>query len=100
MLISPSELRGRPVVDAEGVAFGDLDELYFDTLTLTVRMFRVAVRRDRQDQAGVHGSLMRKAHLDIGADKVQSVGDAIVLNVPLSVLRANENDDDRRIPQP
>ena len=87
MHISLDSLMQRKVLDAAGHAIGEVEALLFDSTSWHVAIIRVLLRRDVAEQAGVHASVFKKAHIDIPTTMVQSVGDVVLLSVNVESLQ-------------
>jgi sporulation protein YlmC with PRC-barrel domain len=76
------------VVAADGVAIGELAALFLDASAWQVESLRVKLRKDIADRLGTERTVFRAGALEIPIRLVQSVGDAVVLSVPVDGLRA------------
>lgn len=88
MLLSIEELRGRPVVTADGHVVGELASLSIDVAAWQIGTIRIKLRKEIADRLGAHRGVFRPATVDVSASQVQSVGDAVVLAVKASELGA------------
>lgn len=87
MRLSDENLRGRTVIGADGHAVGEVSALFLDSETLRVEALQVRLRKDVADQLGAARGLFHAGTLEIPTRLVQSVGDAVVLSVPVDALR-------------
>lgn len=87
MRLSDENLRGLTVIGADGRAIGDVAALFLDSDSWRVESLRVTLRKDIADQLGASRSMFRAGTVQIPVRFVQSVGDALVLSVPVDALR-------------
>lgn len=87
MRLSDENLRGLTVIGADGRAIGDVAALFLDSDSWRVESLRVTLRKDIADQLGASRSMFRAGTVQIPVRLVQSVGDALVLSVPVDALR-------------
>ena len=85
MRLSDENLRGRTVIGADGRAIGEIAALFLDTWTVT--SLQVKLRKDIADQLGASRTMFHAGTVEIPIRLVQSVGDAVVLSVPVDGLR-------------
>jgi len=81
------ELRDRTVIGADGNAIGQVAAMVVDAGSWVVKAFRIKLRDNAADQAGIGHSLFRASTIDVPIDHIQSVGDAVVLTVSVDGLR-------------
>ena len=86
MDISAGELHGRTVIAADGTAIGQVATLVVDVETWSVTALRVRLRSDVAGQVGLGRGFFRATTVDVPVSRIQSVGDALVLAVPVSGL--------------
>jgi sporulation protein YlmC with PRC-barrel domain len=87
MRLSDSNLHGRTVIGADGLAIGEIAGLFLDSGTWGVESLQVSLRKDVADQLGADRSIFRAGTLEIPIHLVQSVGDAVILEVAVDDLR-------------
>jgi sporulation protein YlmC with PRC-barrel domain len=87
MQISDDELRGRPVITADGKVLGEIKRLFLDTELLTITGLMVEMRSGSADQLGASRSMFRSAAIELPIGAVQSIGETVVLSVRLEELR-------------
>jgi|SRR5512138_741384 sporulation protein YlmC with PRC-barrel domain len=87
MRLSDENLRGLTVIGADGRAIGDIAALFLDSDSWRVESLRVTLRKDIADQLGASRTMFRAGTVEIPMRLVQSVGDALVLSVPVDGLR-------------
>jgi len=87
MTLNDQALHGRVVLSGDGLAIGEITRLNVDSATWHVTSFEVKVRKEVAERIGVHRSMFHTATIVIPTEHVQSVGDAVILSVPLAVLR-------------
>jgi sporulation protein YlmC with PRC-barrel domain len=89
MNISDDELRGRPVITADGQVLGEIKRLFLDTDRWGVTSVLVELRSGSADQLGASRSLFRAAAIEVPIGAIQSVGDTVVLATRLEDLRGS-----------
>lgn len=87
MRLSDENLRGRTVIGADGRAVGEIAALFVDSGGWGVESLQVKLRKDVADQLGAARTMFRAGTIEIPTRLVQSVGDAVVLAVPVDGLR-------------
>jgi len=90
MKLSYDEVKGRTVIDATGVAIGEVDGLYLEQAAagdpVCIGGMRVKLRGRVADDVGVEHGTFRPATVDVPASMLQAIGDAVLLNVRLDAL--------------
>lgn len=95
MRMSDQHFHGRTIIAADGLVVGEVDAVYLDCEAWRVLTLQVMLRKDVADRLGAHRSAFRAGSVEIPVEMVQSVGDTIVLSVPVDDLQsvlANEAD--------
>ena len=87
MRLSDENLRGRTIIAADGQVVGELAALFLDSETWRVESLHIKLGKSIADQLGADRSVFRAGTLEIPVRMVQSVGDAVVLSVPVDRLR-------------
>ena len=87
MRISDVELRGKTVIGADGQAIGQIVSMSLDSERWNVEALQVALRRQTAERLGAARSIFQRGAIEIPVRFVQSVGDAVVLSVPVEGLR-------------
>lgn len=87
MTLNDLALHGRVVLSGDGLAIGEITRLNVDPDTWHVVSLEVKVRKEVAERIGVHRSMFHAATIVISTAHVQSVGDAVILSVPLATLR-------------
>lgn len=85
--LSDESLRGRTVIGADGRAVGEVAALFLDCDAWSVESLRVKLRKDVADQLGATRTMFHAGMVEIPIRLIQSVGDAVVLSVPVDGLR-------------
>jgi sporulation protein YlmC with PRC-barrel domain len=88
MRLSEDGLRGRTVIGADGQAVGETVGLELDSGDWRVTAIRIKLRSGIADRIGAARTLFSAGTVTIPVDLVQSVGDAVVLAIPVDGLRA------------
>ena len=87
MRLSDENLRGRTVIGADGLAVGEVSALFVDSDAWRIESIQVKLRKDVADQLGAPHSIFRAGTVEVPIRLVQSVGDAVVLSIPVEGLR-------------
>lgn len=87
MRLSDQSIRGRTVVAADGQMIGEIEALFLDSDVWRVESIQVKLRKDIADRLGATRSMFHAGAVEIPVNMVQSVGDTIVLAVPVDGLR-------------
>jgi sporulation protein YlmC with PRC-barrel domain len=88
MRLSDENLRGRTVIAADGQAMGEVSALFLDAASWRVESLLIKLHKDIADRIGASRSMLHAGTVEIPTQMIQSVGDAVVLNVPVDELRA------------
>lgn len=86
MRVSIDELRHTTVVDSAGMAIGEVDGFSLDSQSRQLETLRVKLKRELAEQAGTRSSLFHKALIEVPMQLVQSIGDAVLLQVRFEEL--------------
>ena len=87
MRLSDESLRGRTVIGADGQAIGEVAALFLDSEGWAVEAIQVKLRNAIADRLGAARTIFSAGTVDIPVRLVQSVGDAVVLAIPVEGLR-------------
>jgi sporulation protein YlmC with PRC-barrel domain len=87
MRLSDETLRGRHVVAADGQVIGDVAALFLNSDAWSVESLQIKLRKDIADQLGAARGMFHAGTIELPVSMVQSVGDAVVLSVPVLELR-------------
>jgi sporulation protein YlmC with PRC-barrel domain len=87
MRLSDESLRGRTVIGADGQAIGEVAAIFLDSEAWAVESIRVRLRKGVADRVGASRNIFSAGTVEIPVRLVQSVGDAIVLAIPVEGLR-------------
>ncbi len=87
MRLSDETLRGRTVIAADGQVIGEILALFLDSELWRVESLQIKLRKDIADQLGASRSMFRAGELELPIALIQSVGDAVVLTVPVEELK-------------
>lgn len=86
MQLTDENIRGRTVIAADGNAVGEVVALLLDDHA-RVEALQIKLRKDIRERIGAEGSRFRGREIAVDSRYVQSVGDAVLLNVPMEQLR-------------
>jgi sporulation protein YlmC with PRC-barrel domain len=87
MRLSDETLRGRHVIAADGQVIGDVAALFLDSDAWRVESLQIKLGKEVADQLGAARGVFHAGTIELPVRLVQSVGDAIVLSVPVLELR-------------
>src|SRR5215472_14088895 len=87
MQVSDEHFRGRVVIAADGHTIGEVAAVFIDTSAWTIVALQVKLNKAAAEQLGAARGILRAATLDLPVRMVQSVGDAVLLSVPMLELR-------------
>lgn len=87
MRLSDDNLRGRTVIASDGLVIGELVAMFVDSDGWRVESLQVRLRNDVADRLGADRGMFHAGALEVPVSMVQSVGDAVVLSVPVDGLR-------------
>lgn len=87
MRLSDENLRGRTIIAADGQVVGEVTALFLESDTWRVESLQAKLGKDIADQIGADRSIFHSGMLEIPVRIVQSVGDTVVLSVPVNGLR-------------
>lgn len=87
MRLSDDNLRGRKVFSSDGLEIGEIAVLFLDSEAWRVESLQVKLERDVADRLGADRSMFHAGAVEIPTSMIQSVGDAVVLSVPVDELR-------------
>ena len=87
MRLSDDNFRGRTIIAADGQVVGAVTALFLDSDTWRVESLQAKLGKDIADQIGADRSIFHAGTLEISVRMVQSVGDTVVLSVPVDGLR-------------
>lgn len=89
MHISDENLRGRTVIGSDGKAIGEVAGLSLDDETWSLEALQVKLRKPVAEQIGAAHSMFHPGSIEIPKRLIQSIGDAVVLSIPVEALRAS-----------
>ena len=87
MRLSADNLKGRTVISADGKAIGEVKSVFLDAAPWRVESISIELRKDVADRIGASHSLFHRGSIELPVRLIQSVGDAVVLNVTVDSLR-------------
>jgi sporulation protein YlmC with PRC-barrel domain len=87
MRLSDENLRGRTVIGADGQAVGEVAALFLDSDAWGIQSLQVKLRKEIADRLGASRTVFHAGTVEIPIRLIQSVGDAVVLSVPVDGLR-------------
>jgi len=87
MRVLDEDLRGRTIIGADGQVIGEIDALFLDSDSWCVESLQVKLGKNIADQIGADRSIFHAGALEIPVRMIQSVGDTVVLSVPVDGLR-------------
>ena len=87
MRLYEENLRGRTAIAADGQMIGEVAAVVVDTDDWRVDSLQVKLRKDVADRLGAERSVFRAGELEVPTRLIQSVGDTVLLSVPVDGLR-------------
>lgn len=87
MRLSDENLKGRTVIGADGQAVGEVAALFLDSEAWGIQSLQVRLRKEIADRIGAPRTVFHSGTIEIPIRLIQSVGDAVVLSVPVDALR-------------
>ena len=87
MRISDESIRGRAIVASDGQQVGEVDALFLESEGWRVESLHIKLHKDVADKLGATRGVFHAGALEIPVGMVQSVGDSVVLSVPVDELR-------------
>jgi len=87
MRLSAENLHGRTVITADGQAVGSIKSIFLDATEWRVESISVELRKDIADRIGATRSVFHRGLIELPVRLIQSVSDAVVLNVAVDSLR-------------
>ncbi|MES1205485.1 MAG: hypothetical protein ABUS79_06065, partial [Pseudomonadota bacterium] len=78
MHLKLSEVRGRPVLDANGAVIGDIQAPLVDMETWLVDTLRVVVRRQAAREMALSWSFFKRPTVYVPTGLIHAAGDAII----------------------
>ena len=87
MRLTDENLRGRTIIAADGQVVGVVTALFLDCEAWRVESLQAQLSKEIADQLGAARSLFHAGALEIPVRMIQSVGDTVVLSVPVDGLR-------------
>jgi sporulation protein YlmC with PRC-barrel domain len=85
--LSDVNLRGTSVVAADGQVIGEVAALFLDSSAWQVESLQVKLRKEIADRLGADRGLFHPGTLEVPVRVIQSVGDTVVLSLPVDGLR-------------
>ncbi|MFL5320281.1 MAG: PRC-barrel domain-containing protein [Myxococcaceae bacterium] len=87
MRVSDHELRGVPVVAADGIEVGRIRDLIIGTESWTVEALEVKLERDTEEDVGAPHHALLPSIIEIPTRFILSAGDAVTLGIREDQLR-------------
>lgn len=87
MRLADDNLRGRTIIAADGQVVGEVTAVFLDSEAWRVESLQATLRKGIADQIGADRSIFHAGTLEIPVRMVQSVGETVVLSVPIDGLR-------------
>ena len=87
MRLTANNLHGRTMIAAGGMVIGEVVSTFLDCETWRVESLQVKLNGDIADQLGADHGIFHAGALEVPVRMVQSVGDTVILSVPVAALR-------------
>lgn len=79
-------MKGRPVIDANGDNVGTVEDVSVDPNTWKVNGLVVSLKRDVAQRFHAGGGFLDHPRVELGAERIRTVGDNVILNIDLAVI--------------
>lgn len=79
--VSAEQIKGRHVIDRAGNELGDVEDVTFDPTALRVTGFIVRMNKQSAERLQLSAPLLGSARIEVGADRLGSIGDTVLLNI-------------------
>lgn len=80
-------MKGRPVIDANGDNVGTVEDVSVDPNSWKVSGLVVTLKRDVAQRFNVaSGGFLDQPRLELGSERIRTVGDNVILNIDMSVI--------------
>jgi sporulation protein YlmC with PRC-barrel domain len=86
-MLTDDTLHGRTVLSGDGVNLGQVIHLVLDPQGFRIAALEVRLHREVAERIGLSRGILRGPTIKIPTEQVQSIGDAIILAVPVEGLR-------------
>ncbi len=86
-MLTDDSVHGRVVLTSDGLRIGHVNALLVDETDLRIGALQIKLDKSAAERIGVEHSVLRGAMIEIPIENVQSIGDAVLLAVPLEGLR-------------
>lgn len=80
------DLKGKSVIDHQGNDFGHVDDVTVDPDVWRVTGLVVSVNNEVADQLKIHRPVMGSAQIVVGSERIERMGDNVILNVGVSEM--------------
>ena len=87
MRLTDENIRGRTIIAADGQVVGEITAVFLESDAWRVESLQVKLVKHIADQIGADRNMFHAGTLEIPVRIVQSVGDTVVLSVPVDGLR-------------
>ena len=88
MRITDDKLHGRVVLSADGIAIGEISKLILQGSQFAIEAVEIKLRKEIAERFGMKRGVFSSAVIEVPAQIVQSVGDAVLLSATVDDLRA------------
>jgi sporulation protein YlmC with PRC-barrel domain len=86
-MMTGDSVHGRVVITSDGLRIGHVNAILLVEGELRIGALQVKLDKSAAERIGVEHSVLRGALIDVAVDNVQSIGDAVLLAVPIEGLR-------------
>lgn len=84
--VNLARVKGRPVIDSNGDNVGVVEDVVVDPGTWKVSGFVVQLKREVAQRFHLQGGFLDQPRVEVGAERVKTVGDNVILNIGLDVI--------------
>lgn len=85
--VNLGRMKGRPVIDANGDNVGVVDDVVVDPNSWKVSGFVVTLRREVAQRFQLQAGFLESPRVELGSERIKTVGDNVILNIDLTVIR-------------
>ena len=87
MRITDDKLHGRVVLSADGIAIGEINRLILQGAAFAIEAVEIKLRKEIAERFGMKRGMFSSPTIEVPAQLVQSVGDAVLLSATVDDLR-------------
>lgn len=85
-MLTDDAVHGRVVITSDGLRIGHVNAILVDERDIRIGSLQIKLDRSAAEKIGVEHSVLHGAMIEVPIEHVQSIGDAVLLSVPLAEL--------------